>query len=37
MKISYIMYHESLYHDMYVYHNMDKSDEILTFNVDFLL
>ena len=30
MEISYIVYHESLYHDMNVYHDTDKNDEIIT-------
>ena len=28
IEISYIIYHGSLYHDMSVYHDIDKSDEI---------
>ena len=30
MDISYIIYHRSLYRDMNVYHDIDKSDEIIT-------
>ena len=30
METSYITYHGSLYHDMNVYHDIDKSDEIIT-------
>ena len=30
MEISYIMYHESLYHNKNIYHDIDKSDEIIT-------
>ena len=30
MEISYIIYHGSLYRDMNVYHDIDKSDEIIT-------
>ena len=30
MEIFYIIYHGSLYHDMNVYHDIDKSDEIIT-------
>ena len=30
MEISYIICHGSLYHDMNVYHDIDKSDKIIT-------
>ena len=31
MEFFYIIYHGSLYHDMNVYHDIDKSDEIIDF------
>ena len=31
MEISYIIYHGSLYCDMNVYHDIDKSDKIIDF------
>ena len=30
MEFFYTIYHRSLYHDMNVYHDINKSDEIIT-------